>query len=105
MSFEFLICTDHLSSIFFINIICIVTTVAKYHSHTNLVIDTMTTKHHSHNLGHPHRSAKYHCNISLATNTIVTNYLLFLSQSLSHCVYPIHTEVCYIITSIPGYHG
>jgi hypothetical protein len=72
-----------------------------YHSHTNLVIDTMTTKHHSRNLGHPHNSAKYHCNVSLATNTMVTNYLSFLSQSLIHCVYPIHTEVCKIITSIP----
>jgi hypothetical protein len=58
MSFESSIRTDPLS-FFFINIICIVTTVVKYHSHTFLVIDTIVTKHHSYNLGHPHHSTKY----------------------------------------------
>jgi len=33
--------------------------VAKYHLHTILVIDTTVTKHPSHNLSHPHNSAKY----------------------------------------------
>ena len=74
--------------------------VAKYHLHTNLVIDTTTTKHHSHNLGHPYYSAKDHCNISLATNTIVTNYLSFLPRFPSHCVYPIHTKVCNIYSKV-----
>ena len=67
--------TDTIS---YLNPICIVTMVAKYHSHTNLVIDITITKHHSRNLGHPHRSVKYHYNISLATDTMVTNYLSFL---------------------------
>jgi hypothetical protein len=30
----------------------IVTTIAKYHSPTTLVTDTIVTKHHSHNIGH-----------------------------------------------------
>jgi len=41
------------------NIIYIVITVAKYHSHTTLVTDTMVTKHYSHNFGHPHHNATY----------------------------------------------
>jgi hypothetical protein len=60
---------------FFINIICIVTTVVKYHSHTFLVIDTIVTKHHSYNLGHPHHSTKYEF-MPLATLIMVLSIIV-----------------------------
>jgi len=72
MPFESFIRTEPLS--FFLLIICIVTTVAKYHSHTILVIYTMVIKHPSHNLGRPHHSAKYQF-MSLATVIMVPSII------------------------------
>jgi len=61
--------------IFLINIIYIVTTVAKYHLHTILVIDSTVTKHPSHNLHHPHHSAKYQF-MPLATIIMVLSIIV-----------------------------
>ena len=49
--------------------------IAKYHSHTILVTDTMVTKHHSHNLGHPHHNAKYQF-MPLATLIMVLSIIV-----------------------------
>jgi len=66
--------------------------VAKYHSHTILVINITVTKHPSHNLSHPHHNAKYQF-MPLATVTMATNYLSIPLQSPSYCVYPITTLI------------
>ena len=67
--------TEPLSFFLLINIIYIVTTVAKYRSHIILVIDIMVTKHPSHNLGHLHHSAKYQF-MPLATITMVLSIIV-----------------------------
>ena len=61
--------------VFLINIIYIVTTITKYHSHTTLVTATTVTKQPSHNLGHPHHSAKYEF-MPLVTLVIVLSIII-----------------------------